>query len=64
MTNLQQIFNEWQNNNEFREKFKQNPEQALKDAGFEVSPTDLDKIRAMLTLDKSKNDKLDDRISK
>lgn len=64
MTNLQEIYNEWQNNLKFREEFKKNPEQALKEAGFEVSPEDLQKIQAMLKIDKSKNEKLDDRISK
>lgn len=64
MTNLKDIFYEWQHNIKFREAFKKNPEQAIKDAGFEVSPEDLNKIRAMLNLDKSKNDKLDDRESK
>lgn len=64
MTNLQDILSEWQSNLTFREQFKKDPEQALKDAGFEVSPEDLNKIRAMLKLDKSGNEKLDDRISK
>ena len=64
MTNLQEIYSEWQNNLTFREHFKKNPEQALKEAGFEVSAEDLAKIKAMLNLDKSKNEKLDDRISK
>lgn len=63
-TNLREILTEWQSNLEFREKFKKNPEQALKDAGFDVSNEDLTKIKAMLALDKSKNEKLDDRISK
>ena len=60
--NLQHILTEWQSNLEFREKFKKNPEQALKDAGFDLSPEDLTKIKTLL--DKSKNEKLDDRISK
>jgi hypothetical protein len=64
MTNLTEIYSEWQSNLKFREDFKKNPEQALKDAGLEVSPEDLIKIKAMLKLDKSKNEKLDDRISK
>jgi len=64
MTNLIEIFSEWQSNLKFREEFKKDPEQALKDAGFEVSPEDLAKIKAMLKLDKTKNEKLDDRISK
>jgi hypothetical protein len=62
--NLQEILNEFQSNLSFREAFKKNPEQALKEAGFEVSPEDLTKIQAMLKLDKSKDEKLDDRISK
>lgn len=64
MTNLQDIIYEWQNNLTFREEFKKNPEQALKNAGFQVNKEDLDKILAMLKLDKSKNEKLDDRINK
>lgn len=64
MTDLQAIIYEWQNNLTFREEFKKNPEQAMKNAGFEVSKEDLDKILAMLKLDKSKNEKLDDRINK
>lgn len=63
-TSLQQILSEWQSNLQFRENFKKNPEQALKDAGFNVSPDVLAKIKAMLALDKSKNEKLDGRISK
>lgn len=64
MTNLESIFKEWQNNLQFREEFKKDPELALKNAGFEVSSEDLAKIKAMLTWDKSKDEKLDDRISK
>lgn len=64
MTNLQEILTEWQTNLAFRDQFKKNPIQALKDAGFEVSPEDLHKIEGMLKLDHSKNEKLDDRISK
>lgn len=64
MTNLHDILTEWQTNLSFREQFKKNPESAMRDAGFELSNADLEKIRAMLKLDKSSNDKLDDRISK
>lgn len=64
MTNLKEVFSEWQSNLKFREDFKKNPEQALRDAGFELSSADLDKIKAMVKLDKSSNEKLDDRISK
>lgn len=64
MTNLQEILSEWQSNLKFREDFTKNPLQALKDAGFEVSAGDLVKIQAILKLDKSSNEKLNDRISK
>lgn len=64
MSSLHDILTEWQTNLTFREQFKKNPEQAMRDAGFELDSHDLDKIRAMLKLDKSSNDKLDDRISK
>lgn len=64
MTDLLEVYSEWQSNLAFREKFKKDPEQALKEAGFELSPENLEKIRAMLKLDNSKNEKLDDRISK
>ncbi|OGT43914.1 MAG: hypothetical protein A3F42_00615 [Gammaproteobacteria bacterium RIFCSPHIGHO2_12_FULL_37_34] len=63
MTTLQEIYQAWQNNLIFREEFKKNPEQALKNAGFNVSSEDLTKIKAMFKL-KSKNEKLDDRINK
>lgn len=63
-TTLRDIFNEWQNNLTFREEFKKNPLEALKHAGFEVSATDLEKIQALLKHDKSKNEKLDDRINR
>jgi hypothetical protein len=63
-TDLKEILTEFQSNLAFREAFKKNPELALKEAGFEVSPDDLAKIQAMLKLDKSKDEKLDDRISK
>ncbi|MFZ2315882.1 MAG: hypothetical protein WAW86_09540 [Gammaproteobacteria bacterium] len=64
MTNLQEVFSEWQSNLEFRENFKKNPEDALKKAGFVLNEEDFAKIHALLTLDKSKNEKLDERISK
>ena len=64
MTDLKDVFYEWQHNIKFRESFKQNPLQALQEAGFELSPEDLTKILAKLALDKSKDDKLDTRESK
>ena len=66
MTDLPEIFSEWQKNLKFREEFKKNPVEACKNAGFEVTPELLAKIEATLKLrdGKSKNEKLDDRISK
>ncbi len=64
MSDLKDIFSEWQSNLEFRENFKKNPEDALKKAGFDLSEEDLSKVKALLTLNKSDNEKLDERISK
>lgn len=64
MNDLKEIYNEWQNNLDFRKEFNQDPLLALKHAGFEVSEDDLKKILAMLHLDKTKDEKLDDRINK
>lgn len=61
MADLKEIYNEWQNNLAFREAFKKNPEQALKDAGFEVSDADLVKIKALI---KTISEELDGRINK
>ena len=63
MSTLQEIYQAWQNNLTFREEFKKNPEQALKNAGFTVSSEDLEKMKKMLNL-KSENESLDDRINK
>lgn len=62
MTSLMEIYNEWQNNFQFREAFKKNPEAALKAAGFEVSDEDLIKIQSMIA--KSANEELDKRETK
>jgi len=64
MTDLKEIYTEWQNNPAFRKQFNNDPVQALNEAGFDVSPEDLVKIKSMLKLDKSGNGKLDDRITK
>ena len=64
MTQLIDIYCEWVNNLRFRQDFHKDPEAALKEAGFEVNPQDLIKIKAMLRLDTSKDENLDDRISK
>lgn len=64
MTNLEEVYSEWQNNPEFKRALQTNPRKALEEKGFEVSEEDFKKIEAMLKFDKSKNEKLDDRISK
>lgn len=61
MTDLREIYNEWQNNLAFRNAFKKNPEEALKAAGFEVSAEDLVKIKALI---KTISEALDGRINK
>lgn len=66
MSSLIDILNEWQTNLKFREEFKKDPEQALNEAGFTLSPKDLKKIKSVLKFkeEKTKNEKLDDRINK
>lgn len=64
MTTLEEVYSEWQNNLKFREALKKNPEQALKEAGFELSVQDFEKILRVINLDKSNDEELDDRISK
>lgn len=64
MTSLKEILNEYEQNLKFREAFKQNPEKALAQYGYNVSAEDLEKIRAMFKLSDSNNEKLDDRINK
>jgi hypothetical protein len=60
MTNLEEVYNEWQNNPTFRENFKKDPLLALKEAGFELSPNDLVKIKSMVNL--AENEELSKRI--
>lgn len=66
MTDLQEVYNEWQNNHQFRETFKKNPIEALEEAGFKLSPEDLEKILSWSKEknDGSENEELDKRISK
>ncbi len=61
MSTLEDVLQEWQNNFQFRENFKKNPQQALADVGLTLADTDLQKIKVMLKLD---DGKLDDRINK
>ncbi|GEM_PF-2547818 len=67
MSNLQDILEKWQNDLQFRENLKNHPNETVKileAAGFKVNSEDLAKIRAMFQVDPSKNEPLDDRISK
>jgi hypothetical protein len=61
MSKLEDVLNEWQNNYEFKQQFKTNPEKALADAKLELSPEDLQKVKSMLKL---KDEDLDKRINK
>jgi|GEM_PF-1713003 len=64
MNSLEEIYNELQNNPQFHRAFKENPERALQEAGFELTPQDLEKIKAMLKFKNSEDGELDDRINK
>jgi hypothetical protein len=66
MSSLQDVYDRWQNNAEFRNEFKNNPETALRNAGLELSATDLSKIKSLLDRKENslENDELDGRISK
>ena len=61
MSTLEDVLLEWQNNLQFKENFKKNPQKALADADLTLSDADLKKIQVMLKLD---DGKLDDRINK
>lgn len=64
MNNLGEIMTEWQNNLQFREAFKKNPELAIREAGFNLAPEDMEKIKALLNYDKTQNEELDNRENK
>jgi hypothetical protein len=60
MSSLEDVLTVWQNNYEFKQQFKKNPEKALADAGLVLEPKDLEKIKKLLT----KDEELDKRINK
>jgi hypothetical protein len=60
MNKLEDVYTLWLQNLQFRTEFKKNPEKALKDARLELTQEDLEKIKTLV----SKNEILDDRISK
>jgi hypothetical protein len=61
MSTLEDVLSEWQNNFQFRENFKKNPQKALVDAKLALNDADLQKVKIMLKLD---DGKLDERINK
>ena len=65
---LEEIYSEWQNNPQFRQDFKKNPEKALNDYNLKLSPADLLKIQTMLNIKQLKkpneDDELEGRINK
>ncbi len=60
MTDLEEVYSEWQNNPEFRDAFKKSPKAALENWGFHLNDNDLVK---MLKL-KNDNEELDKRDQK
>lgn len=44
MSNLQTVYIKLRNDPEFKDAFKKNPQQALKDAGLELNSTELQMI--------------------
>lgn len=60
MTNLEEVYSEWQNNPKFREAFKKNPEMALETWGYKLSQQDL----ARMLKFKKDNEELDKRVNK
>ena len=61
MSNLEDVLTEWQNNFEFKQQFKTNPEKALADAGLTLNDADLKKVKTLL---KITDEELDKRINK
>ncbi len=66
MSSLQDVYDQWQNNAEFRAQFKKNPEEALKNANLKLNPEDFSKIHGLLNQKNQdiESDDLDGRISK
>jgi hypothetical protein len=67
MSQLKDVYDEWQNNPVFRARFTKDPEKALKEAGLKLSPDDLKKIKMTLNRKDNKgssDEKLGERITK
>lgn len=62
MSQLEEVYQAWQNNFTFREQFKKNPVTALKEIGLELNETDFKKIQHLLKIEE--NEELAKRINK
>lgn len=60
MGDLKEAYSEWQNNPEFRDAFKKNPQEALKQWNINLNDEDLQKMLKV----KEINNELDKRINK
>ena len=60
MSGLDDVYTEWQNNNEFKEAFKKNPRLALEKWGFVLDEKEL---KMILKINKE-NQELDKRVNK
>ena len=60
MDTLQDVFDKWAADLNFKKKFKENPQQALKMAGIKLSDDDLQKILATI----SKQEELEKKINR
>lgn len=66
MSSLEDIYEQWQNNADFRAKFKTNPESALKKANLALNTEAFSKINVLINCKNQDldSDELDKRISK
>jgi hypothetical protein len=60
MSSLEDVLSHWQNDYEFKQQFRKDPEKALADAGLVLDAKDLEKIKKLI----SKDEELDKRINK
>jgi len=66
MSSLEDVYEQWQNNAEFRALFKIDPDKALKSVKLELNAGDFAKINVLINRKNqdSDSDELDKRISK
>lgn len=60
MNDLQEVFDRWTTDPEFKKNFKVNPQKALETAGIELDENDLKKVLATI----SKQEELEKKINK